>query len=153
VTDHIARVQLGRCGCHGLPYVFRGNGATNPAARQPGPKLVDVARRCGVSVGTVSAVLNRPESVPDATRHKVEGAVADLGYMRGGPPGEVAAHWRRNGFATWVFQPAVTGWYPRKAPQPARPVPVLADPWPGVPVRGRNAVGRADACWARSRRV
>jgi integrase len=26
-------------------------------------------------------------------------------------------------------------------------VPVLAEPWPGVPVRGRNATGRADACW------
>ncbi|WP_433720936.1 hypothetical protein ACQP2Y_37350 [Actinoplanes sp. CA-051413] len=26
-------------------------------------------------------------------------------------------------------------------------MPVLADPWPGVPVRGRNAVGCADACW------
>jgi hypothetical protein len=24
---------------------------------------------------------------------------------------------------------------------------VLAEPWPGVPVRGRNAAGRADACW------
>ncbi len=31
--------------------------------------------------------------------------------------------------------------------QPARPVPVLADPWPGVPVRGRNAALRADSCW------
>jgi hypothetical protein len=26
-------------------------------------------------------------------------------------------------------------------------VPVLAEPWPGVPVRGRNASGRADSCW------
>jgi integrase len=26
-------------------------------------------------------------------------------------------------------------------------VPILADPWPGVPARGRNAAGRADACW------
>ena len=29
----------------------------------------------------------------------------------------------------------------------ARPVPVTAEPWPGVPVRGRNAATRADACW------
>jgi integrase len=57
------------------------------------------------------------------------------------------AHWRRNGFATWLFQPAVTGWYPPKAPHPSRPVPVLAEPWPGVPVRGRNAAVRADSCW------
>ncbi len=33
------------------------------------------------------------------------------------------------------------------APQPARPVPVLADPWPGVPIRGRGALAMADACW------
>ena len=26
-------------------------------------------------------------------------------------------------------------------------MPVLADPWPGVPLRGRNAAGRADSCW------
>jgi integrase len=101
-----------------------------------------------VSTGTVSSVLNRPESVPEATRVKVELAVTDLGYVRSNRPGELAAHWRRNGFATWLFQPAATGWYPTKAPQPAHPVPVLADPWPGVPARGRGAAARADACWA-----
>jgi hypothetical protein len=47
------------------------------------------------------------------------------------------------GFATWLFQPAATGWYPAKAPQPARPVPLLADPWPA----SRYAAGRAEACW------
>lgn len=26
-------------------------------------------------------------------------------------------------------------------------MPVLAEPWPGVPARGRGAAGRADACW------
>lgn len=26
-------------------------------------------------------------------------------------------------------------------------MPVLADPWPGVPTRGRGAHARADACW------
>ena len=74
----------------------------------------------------------RPGGLPWA---KVVTAIEDLGYVRGGAAGELAAHWRRNGFATWLFQPAVTGWYPRKAPSPARPVPVLGDPWPGVPVR------------------
>ena len=52
-----------------------------------------------------------------------------------------------SGFATWLFHPAASGWYPRKAPQPARPVPVLAEPSPGIPVRGRNAATRADARW------
>ncbi len=147
ISDHVAHVRPEACVCHGLTYVFRGYGLANGAPRQPGAKVVDVARRAGVSTGTVSAVLNRPASVPDATRVKVELAVADLGYVRTGSSGESAAHWRRNGFATWLFQPAATGWYPRKAPQPARPVPILAAPWPGVPVRGRNAAGRADACW------
>lgn len=53
--------------------------------------------------------------------------------------------------ADWIairlFQPATTGWYPKKAPQESRPVPVLAAPWPGVPARSRYASGCADACW------
>jgi integrase len=65
----------------------------------------------------------------------------------GRPAGVLAPHWRRNGFATWLFQPAVTGSYPQKAPRPPQPVPVLAEPWPGIPVRGRGAAARADACW------
>jgi hypothetical protein len=77
----------------------------------------------------------------------VQLAASELGYIAGGGSGESAPHWRRNGFATWLFQPAVTGWYPAKAPQPARPVPLLGEPWPGIPVRGRNATVRADACW------
>jgi len=147
LSEHIALAAPKPCGCHGLSYVFRGLAAANGSFRQPGPRAVDVARRAGVSAGTVSAVLNHPDTVPESTRMKVTAAVADLGYVRGASFGELAPHWRRNGFATWVFHPAASGWYPSKAPQPARPVPVLADPWPGVPVRGRNAAARADACW------
>lgn len=77
----------------------------------------------------------------------MEQAITDPGFVRGGAVSEHAAHWRRNGFATWLFTPAVSGWYPKKAPQEARPVPLLGEPWPGVPARGRGASGRADACW------
>jgi len=28
----------------------------------------------------------------------------------------------------WLFTPAVSGWYPKKAPQEARPVPLFGDP-------------------------
>jgi hypothetical protein len=80
----------------------------------------------------------------------IERAITDLGFVRSGQAPAAAAgvaHWRRSGFATWVFQPAATGWYPKKAPQPARPVPVIADPFPGVPVRGRGAQSRANWCW------
>lgn len=42
----------------------------------------DVARLAGVSVGTVSNVLNDPERVLDETRKRVEGAIEALGYVR-----------------------------------------------------------------------
>lgn len=147
VREHLTRRRPAPCGCHGKRYVFSAVGAVKGG--EPGPKLVDVARASGVSTGTVSNVLNRPERVVEATRQKVEVAVEELGFVRGRRrEPEAAAHWRRNGFAAWVFTPATSGWYPKKAPQEARPVPVLAEPWPGVPVRGRNSQGRATACWA-----
>ena len=42
----------------------------------------DVAAHAGVSVATVSNVFNRPDIVASATRRRVEGAIAALGYMR-----------------------------------------------------------------------
>ncbi|WP_156761185.1 LacI family DNA-binding transcriptional regulator [Microbacterium karelineae] len=42
----------------------------------------DVATRAGVSVGTVSNVLNRPKAVSDATVDRVRQAIDDLGYVR-----------------------------------------------------------------------
>lgn len=44
--------------------------------------VVDVAERAGVSLGTVSNVLNHPELVKPATRDRVLQAVAELGYVR-----------------------------------------------------------------------
>jgi integrase len=148
IGKHLAATKPQPCSCHGRAYVFSGHRPANGAARAPGPKLVDVARLAGVSTGTVSTALNRPETVPEATRLKVLEAVAALGYVRGGPvAGALAAHWRRTGFATWLFHPASTGWYPRASPQPTRPVPILGEPFPGIPIRGRGAGSRADACW------
>ncbi|MFE6025610.1 LacI family DNA-binding transcriptional regulator [Streptomyces niveus] len=146
VFDHIARTKPTPCPCHGRTYVFHGQGAARTGGHQ-GAKLIDVARVAGVSTGTVSNVLNRPDRVAEATRRRVEMAVSDLGFVRGGAMSEHAAHLRRNGFATWLFTPAASGWYPKKAPQEARPVPLLGEPWPGVPVRGRGATSRANACW------
>ncbi len=40
----------------------------------------DVAREAGVSVATVSRVLNNPQSVRDVTRARVEGVINDLKY-------------------------------------------------------------------------
>ena len=42
----------------------------------------DVARHAGLSVGTVSNVLNRPDSVTEATKAKVMAAIDELGYVR-----------------------------------------------------------------------
>ena len=44
--------------------------------------MIDVARRAGVSLGTVSNVLNRPERVAPLTRERVLTAIADLGFVR-----------------------------------------------------------------------
>ncbi|GGF40424.1 LacI family transcriptional regulator [Microbacterium sorbitolivorans] len=42
----------------------------------------EVAQRAGVSVGTVSNVLNRPDAVSDATVERVRAAIDELGYVR-----------------------------------------------------------------------
>ena len=42
----------------------------------------EVAARAGVSVGTVSNVLNRPDLVSAATRERVHTAIDDLGFVR-----------------------------------------------------------------------
>ncbi|MET0661937.1 MAG: LacI family DNA-binding transcriptional regulator [Ilumatobacteraceae bacterium] len=47
-------------------------------------RIKDVAAMAGVSIGTVSNVLNRPERVRAATRSRVEGAIAELGFVPNG---------------------------------------------------------------------
>jgi LacI family transcriptional regulator len=44
--------------------------------------MKDVAARAGVSLGTVSNVLNRPEVVSDRTRRRVQAAIEALGFVR-----------------------------------------------------------------------
>lgn len=44
--------------------------------------IKDVAQRAGVSVGTVSNVLNRPDAVSQATRERVQAAIDELGFVR-----------------------------------------------------------------------
>jgi LacI family transcriptional regulator len=46
------------------------------------PSVKDVAAAAGVSLGTVSNVMNRPEVVSPATRERVEQAMAALGFVR-----------------------------------------------------------------------
>jgi len=49
-------------------------------AKSPAVTIKDVARRAGVSIATVSYVLNKSASVSEVTRARVLDAVAELGY-------------------------------------------------------------------------
>ncbi|MCB2175590.1 MAG: LacI family transcriptional regulator [Actinomycetales bacterium] len=53
--------------------------------------VVDVAKRAGVAVGTVSNVLNRPEVVAPATKERVLAAIEELGFVRNGRARELRA--------------------------------------------------------------
>jgi LacI family transcriptional regulator len=44
--------------------------------------IKEVARQAGVSVGTVSNVINRPHMVAEETRERVQTAIEELGYVR-----------------------------------------------------------------------
>jgi LacI family transcriptional regulator len=58
----------------------RSGGLTRASTRPPSVK--HVAAVAGVSVGTVSNVLNRPDRVSTLTRVRVEQAMAELGFVR-----------------------------------------------------------------------
>ena len=51
----------------------------------------EVARRAGVSLGTVSNVLNRPEIVAEATRQRVQLAIDEIGFVRNGSARQLRA--------------------------------------------------------------
>lgn len=55
---------------------------TEPSRKQKRSTLADVARHAEVSAVTVSRVLRHPEMVSPVLRARVEGAVAELGYIR-----------------------------------------------------------------------
>ncbi|MEN8654920.1 LacI family DNA-binding transcriptional regulator [Streptomyces sp. 21So2-11] len=48
----------------------------------PSVGIKDVAKQAGVSVGTVSNVINRPNMVSEETRDRVQSAIERLGYVR-----------------------------------------------------------------------
>jgi integrase len=148
VNDHLQRTRPTPCRCHQHTYVFTGHRPPNGAPRQAGATLTDVARLAGVSKGHASDALNHPEKASEQVRVALATATASLGYVRGGWTGQLASHWRRGGFGTWLFHPAATGRFQKKGERlPARLVPIFAGPWPGIPVRGRGAAERANACW------
>ncbi len=129
-------------------HVFRGTTSVRSRFGAAGVRLADVAGAAGVSTGTVSNVVNRPEKVSATVRRTVEAALEDFGLAHEmAASGGYAPHHRRDGFRTWLFTPAATGWYPEKKPSPARPVPIVPDGLTGKPARGRGAAQRALASW------
>ncbi|MCM3501211.1 LacI family transcriptional regulator [Microbacterium sp. P26] len=55
------------------------------------PSMSDVARAAGVALGTVSNVLNHPDKVAPATLERVQGAIAQLGFVRNTNAQQLAA--------------------------------------------------------------
>ena len=62
--------------------------------------MKDVAALAGVSIGTVSNVLNRPDLVRSVTRRKVETAIAELGFVPNGSARQLKAG--RSRFVAYV---------------------------------------------------
>ena len=54
--------------------------ASSPSMPRKAPGVKDVAALAGVSVGSVSNVINRRDSVRPDVRERVEAAIAQLGY-------------------------------------------------------------------------
>jgi hypothetical protein len=135
------------CPCHGCTYLFRGLKPPRGAPKS-GVTIRDVAEAAGVSVGTVSNVMTRPETVPAKTRAEVERAVKALGWVPGSAPFEPAWHWRRSSFEEQVTM-AASGRFPdrvRRRGLAGQAVPLTGD-WPGTRVTGRNAARKAEWCW------
>jgi hypothetical protein len=135
------------CPCHGHAYLFRGLG-TPRGIPKSGVTIRTVAEAAGVSAGTVSNVITRPDMVAAKTRAAVEKAIADLGWVPGSAPAEPAWHWRRSAYEE-LFTIAASGKFPdrlRRRGLAGQPVP-LAGEWPGARVTGRYAARRADLSW------
>ena len=61
------------------------------AARKATVSMKDVAALAGVSLGTVSNVLNSPDIVAEPTRRRVELAIAKLGWIPNEPARQLRA--------------------------------------------------------------
>ena len=59
------------------------------------PTLHDVARLAGVSIATVSNVINNTKRVTSETRARVERAIAQTGYVPNEAARALASHRRR----------------------------------------------------------
>lgn len=65
--------------------------STTEAGTDSAPSMNDVARVAGVSLGTVSNALNKPEIVSEKTRKRVQAAIDELGFVRNDAARSLAA--------------------------------------------------------------
>lgn len=72
---------------------------------KPSPTIYDVARAAGVSIATVSRVLNEPQKVNDETRSSVLEAIGTLGYV---PKAEARARAMQQNHRIGVITPYFT---------------------------------------------
>ena len=147
IADHCAASLPTECPCHGYAYVFRGLGAPRGVPKS-GVTIRTVAEAAGVSTGTVSNVITRPDLVAAKTRATVEEAIRDLGWLPGSAVADSAWHWRRSGIEE-LFAMAASGRFPvrkRRRGLAGEAVPLVGD-WPGVRVTGRYAGRRAEWGW------
>src|SRR3954468_7858994 len=73
-------------------------------ARMPDATIYDVAERAGVSISTVSRVLNSPDQVNEVTRARVLYAIDELGFV---PKAEAAARARKGPRRIGVLAPFI----------------------------------------------
>lgn len=68
-----------------------GREGSRGVAGRRAPSMSDVARLAGVSLGTVSNALNKPEIVSGQTRQRIQAAIDELGFVRNGAARSLAA--------------------------------------------------------------
>src|SRR3712207_651848 len=71
----------------------------------PGATIYDVAAKVGVSISTVSRVLNTPEQVNTRTRQRVLAAIDELGFV---PKADATARARKGTCRIGVLAPFIT---------------------------------------------
>jgi LacI family transcriptional regulator, repressor for deo operon, udp, cdd, tsx, nupC, and nupG len=102
------------------------------------PSIRHVAARAGVSVGTVSRALRGQPGVAPATRHRVQAAAGELGYVASPSAASLASG---RTMAVGLVVPYITRWFYASVVQGAEAVLASA----GYDVLLYDLAGRADA--------
>ena len=122
--------------------------------------IKEVARLAGVSLGTVSNVLNRPEAVAPQTRKRVLDAIHQLGYVRNDSARHLRAGQSRTVTVTATEERAPVVGAPTTGANPSCQVPVTASVsdesglasvtlfWSGPSGKGQVAMSGSGRSWS-----